>query len=54
MIKRLDPHDRVKELGDASVPFHFDIHAIIYSEKPLNWNMRYIKNQGEAYKSNKL
>ncbi len=32
MTRRLDPHDRVKELGDASVPFHFDIHAIIYSE----------------------
>jgi hypothetical protein len=32
MSRRLDPYDRVKELGDASVPFHFDIHAIIYSE----------------------
>lgn len=32
MTRRLDPMDRVKELGDASVPFHFDVHAIIYSE----------------------
>ncbi|MET0636137.1 MAG: DUF4041 domain-containing protein [Chitinophagaceae bacterium] len=32
MTRRLDPLDRVRELGDASVPFHFDIHAIIYSE----------------------
>lgn len=24
--------DRVRELGDASVPFHFDVHAIIYCE----------------------
>ena len=32
MTRRLDPLDRVKELGDASVPFQFDIHAIIYSE----------------------
>jgi len=32
MTRRLDPQDRVKELGDASVPFHFDVHAIIYSE----------------------
>ena len=32
LTRRLDPLDRVKELGDASVPFHFDIHAIIYSE----------------------
>lgn len=24
--------DRVKELGDASVPFGFDVHALIYSK----------------------
>lgn len=32
MTRRLDPYDRVKELGDASVPFIFDVHAMIYSE----------------------
>lgn len=32
MTRRLDPLDRVKELGDASVPFEFDVHAMIYSE----------------------
>ena len=32
MTRRLDPLDRVKELGDASVPFDFDIHGMIYSE----------------------
>jgi len=32
MTRRLDPLDRVRELGDASVPFQFDVHAIIYSE----------------------
>lgn len=32
MTRRLDPIDRVKELGDASVPFRFDVHAIIYSD----------------------
>jgi hypothetical protein len=32
MTRRLDPMDRVKELGDASVPFHFDVHAIIYCD----------------------
>lgn len=32
MTRRLEPLDRVKELGDASVPFEFDVHAIIYSE----------------------
>ncbi len=32
MTRRLEPNDRVRELGDASVPFRFDIHAMIYSE----------------------
>jgi hypothetical protein len=32
MTRRLDPMDRVIELGDASVPFRFDVHAIIYSD----------------------
>ena len=32
LTRRLDPMDRVKELGDASVPFEFDVHAIIFSE----------------------
>lgn len=32
MTRRLEPLDRVKELGDASVPFTFDVHAMIYSE----------------------
>ena len=31
MTRRLDPMDRVSELGDASVPFAFDVHAIISS-----------------------
>lgn len=33
LTRRLDPDDRVRELGDASVPFGFDTHAIIYSEE---------------------
>lgn len=32
MTRRLDPLDRIKELGDASVPFEFDVHAVIYSD----------------------
>ena len=31
MTRRLDPQDRVDELGDASVPFNFDVHAMIFS-----------------------
>lgn len=32
MTRRLDPTERVDELGDASVPFKFDIHAMIFSD----------------------
>lgn len=32
MTRRLEPMDRIKELGDASVPFYFDVHAMIFSE----------------------
>jgi hypothetical protein len=33
LTRRLDPADRVRELGDASVPFLFDTHAMIYSDE---------------------
>lgn len=32
MTRRLDPMERVYELGDASVPFNFDVHAMIFTE----------------------
>ena len=32
MTRRLEPLDRVRELGDASVPFEFDVHALLFSE----------------------
>ena len=32
LTRRLDPLDRVRELGDASVPFPFDVHALFFSE----------------------
>ncbi|MCD3340367.1 GIY-YIG nuclease family protein, partial [Clostridium botulinum] len=32
MTRRLEPTDRVKELAGTSVPFSFDIHAMIFSE----------------------
>lgn len=32
MTRRLDPQDRIDELGDASVPFNFDVHAMIFSD----------------------
>lgn len=32
MTRRLDPQERVDELGSASVPFKFDVHSFIFSE----------------------
>lgn len=32
MTRRLEPADRIRELGDASVPFNFDIHAMIWTD----------------------
>lgn len=32
MTRRLNPQDRIDELGDASVPFNFDVHAMIFSD----------------------
>ena len=32
MTRRLDPMDRVRELGDASVPFPFDVYYLIYTD----------------------
>ena len=35
MTRRLDPEDRIKELSNASVPFPFDIHSMIFSENAV-------------------
>jgi len=32
LTRRLEPVDRIRELGDSSVPFEFDVHAMIFSE----------------------
>jgi len=32
LTRRLEPMDRVRELGDASVPFPFDVHALFFAE----------------------
>ncbi|MCE7079867.1 DUF4041 domain-containing protein [Streptomyces sp. ST2-7A] len=40
MTRRLEPMDRVNELGDASVPFKFDVHALIFSEDAMGLERR--------------
>jgi hypothetical protein len=36
LTRRLEPLDRVTELGGASVPFRFDIHALFFSEDAVS------------------
>lgn len=36
MTRRIEPQDRVNELGDASVPFPFDVHSFIFSEDAVS------------------
>ena len=36
MTRRLDPQDRIDELGSASVPFKFDVHSFIFSEDAVS------------------
>ena len=36
LTRRLDPMDRVRELGDASVPFGFDVHALFFADDAVS------------------
>lgn len=36
MTRRLDPQERINELGSASVPFKFDVHSFIFSDDAVN------------------
>lgn len=36
MTRRLEPMDRINELGNASVPFPFDVHGMIFSDDAVN------------------
>lgn len=40
MTRRLEPYDRVRELGDASVPFRYDTHALVFSEDAVTLEAR--------------
>lgn len=53
MTRRLDPTERVDELGDASVPFDFDIHALIFSEDAPSLETA-LHNAFESKKLNKI
>lgn len=54
MTRRLNPQDRVNELGDASVPFKFDVHSFIFSEDAvgLENKLHHILNEKRVNKVN--
>ncbi len=53
MTRRLDPLDRVRELGDASVPFPFDVHALVFTEDAPKLE-RELQMAFNAYRINKI
>ncbi|MDF3000563.1 MAG: hypothetical protein K0Q48_682 [Bacillota bacterium] len=48
MTRRLEPQDRVNELGDASVPFKFDVHSFIFSEDAVGLESTLHKKLNDA------
>jgi Domain of unknown function (DUF4041)/T5orf172 domain/Protein of unknown function (DUF2510) len=40
MTRRLEPLDRIRELGDASVPFRYDLHAMVFSDDAVGLETR--------------
>lgn len=53
MTRRLDPQERVDELGDASVPFNFDVHAMIFTEDAPKLESA-LHHAFESHKLNKI
>ena len=53
MTRRLDPQIRVDELGSASVPFKFDVHAFIFSEDAFALESK-LHNHFNNYRVNKV
>lgn len=54
MTRRLEPMDRVNELGSASVPFPFDVHSMIFSDDAvsLETKLHHILNNQRVNKVN--
>ena len=54
MTRRLEPMDRVNELGNASVPFPFDVHSMIFSDDAvdLETKLHHILNDQRVNKVN--
>ena len=54
MTRRLEPQERIDELGSASVPFPFDVHSFIFSDNApdLEYNIHKILNDKRMNKVN--
>ena len=53
MTRRPNPQDRIDELGDASVPFQFDVHAMIYHENAPELEHK-LHQHFEKFRMNKI
>lgn len=53
LTRRIDPEERIQELSDASVPFKFDIHAIIFSADAVSLE-RQLHQELENFRLNKV
>ncbi|ERN53917.1 GIY-YIG nuclease family protein [Alkalihalophilus marmarensis] len=53
MTRRLNPLDRIDELGNASVPFKFDIHAMVFSDNAVELEQK-IHERLNAHRVNKI
>ena len=53
LTRRLDPEERIQELSDASVPFKFDTHAIIFSADAVTLEKQ-LHHELESHRVNKV
>ena len=53
VTRRLEPMDRINELSSASVPFEFDVHALIFSENAFELESK-LHDHFKKYKVNKV
>jgi len=53
LTRRIDPEERIQELSDASVPFKFDVHAIIFSVDAVSLEKQLHEELNE-YRLNKV
>jgi hypothetical protein len=53
LTRRLNPEERIQELSDASVPFKFDTHAIIFSADAVSLEKQ-LHQELDAHRVNKV